>query len=252
VIAWSDWKTKLLYVPTVVRTYSLALDAVLILCLAAVAAYMLAKAQRIGWNVPALVAGGTLFLFYVISPGEMFTGRPVDGRFVWPACVLLALAIEPVLAPRGAAAVLAAIVCIFVLRTEILVYQWRGLDRNIAALVGVFDGLPRQSKVYPVFVTAAGADAAKRQSAFKHVPCYAVLTRDAYVPTMLAVRGQQPVVAKHDMPRYDWHSGTGDLHEFDYVWTYDLPTEGAANLAKIADRIATANESALWRLRKAK
>lgn len=250
IIAWTGWKTKLLYLGAVVRTDSLRVDAILVLCLAAVAAYVIARAQRIVWIMPALVVSGTLFLLYAVSPGEIFTGSPVDARFVWPACVLLALGIRPVLEVRQATAVVAAVVCIFVFRTEFLAYQWRRLDHNIAELTRIFRLLPRESKVFPIFVTAEGADAEKLQSAYKHIACYAVLTSDAYVPSLLAIRGQQPVVARHDTPHYDWRSGTGDLHEFDYVWTFDLPPQGAANLSKIADPVATVNESELWRLRR--
>lgn len=250
IIAWTNWKIKLLYLGAVVRTDSLRVDAILTLCLAAVAAYAAVRARRIVWVPPALVIGGTLLMFFAISPGEIFTGSPVDARFVWPAFVLLSLGVRPVLAVRQAAAVLAAIVCIFVLRTEILAYHWRRLDRNIGELVRIFGVLPRESKVFPIFVTAEGADAEKAQSAYKHVACYAVLASDAYVPSLLAIRGQQPVIARHDTPHYDWRSGTGDLHGFDYVWTFDLPSRGAANLSKIADRVAAVNESELWRLRR--
>ena len=229
--------------------YSVAVDVALVLCLAAAVVYALLRARRIAWNIQALAIGVTLLLFYVIAPREMFTGSPVDGRFVWPACILLCLAVQPALSLRQGALAMAAIVSVFVARTEIIAHEWRALDHEIAKLVRVFDALPRDSRLYPVFVTGGSADAVKREGELRHVPCYAVLLRDAYVPTLLAIRGQQPVVAKHEEPRYDWRSGAGDLTGFDYVWAYNLPRAGAANLAKIADEVRRVDESGLWKLR---
>jgi hypothetical protein len=81
------------------------------------------------------------------------------------------------------------------------------------------------------------------------VACYAVITRDAFVPSVTAEAAQQPLVAKAGM-RYV----PGDLanakswHGYDYVWTYKATPQVLSELARTATRVAGVADSGLWRL----
>ena len=116
-------------------------------------------------------------------------------------------------------------------------------------MVHVFDQFPRESRLYVAYFAGGGADAAKRDEAVRHVPCYAVVARDAYVPTVHGIRGMQPIVDKHIVASQGWVPGRAlPWIGYDYVWSYKPPPELMDILQRTATRTASIDESILWRV----
>jgi hypothetical protein len=148
---------------------------------------------------------------------------------------------------------LTCFVLIFMVRAGILWSYWRDLDGRAARIARVFDRLPRARKIFPAPFGSLGIRAAKLDQTMKYAVCYAVISRDAYVPTTFAIKGQQPIVERGIDKFHYWAPGAGSPWAgYDYVWTYKPPAELVETLARTAIPIAGADDSTLWFLNSAR
>ena len=249
-IEWNSIKGKLIQLLVVIRTYDVRVDLALMAGIAICLAFLFVRSKRkFTVSVPILLCSCVLMLGYLVAPYQMFTGSPVDGRFVWPAFVLFTLAFRPHIRPRDGAICLIAFLLLFLVRADIMWSHWRELDVKISRMVRVFDQLPRDSKLYVAYYSGPGVDATKRDEAVRHVPCYAVVARDAYVPTVHGIRGMQPIVDKHIVAFRQWLPGTAlPWSGYDYVWTYKPPPDLTDILLRTATRATSVDDSTLWRI----
>jgi hypothetical protein len=249
-LEWNSLSGKFILLFTVVRSYDIATDVILLLgllgCLLCLAPW---KAGRALIDTPVMIAGAALALAFVASPKVVFTSSAADARFLWPACVLLALSCRPRVSVRKGALCLSAFLLIYSVRTGIIASHWRQLDAKAARVVRLFESLPEQVKIYPAFFPSdSDVESAKLDHALEHVVCYAVVFRNAYVPTVFAQRGQQPLVDTTRPAFRVWTPGRGDpMRGYEYVWTYNPPRELTAQLEHGATLIARSDESSLWR-----
>ena len=248
-VGWNSLAGKIMDLPLVVRTYNLEAD-ILVAAAAAICVLLWVRSSSgVSAHIPTLIAGLTLSLCFVASPKDLFTSNAVDLRFVWPACVLLAAAFRPRVPTRAAAACLGVLLLLWTGRAAAMALVWEDLGNRVAQMVRVLDALPRGASLYPVSFAAHDYDTAKRDWAVRHVACYAVITRDAFVPSVTAEAAQQPLVEKdgmHYIPGDVGHAET--WRGYDYVWTYKATPELLSELTRAATRVASAADTSLWRL----
>ena len=248
-VGWNSLASKLMDIPVVVRTYNLPADMLLLAAAAICVLLCVRLASGVSVHTPTLIAGLALWLCFVVSPKDLFTSNAVDFRFVWPACVLSAAAFRPRVPTRGAAACLAILLALWTARAAALAVAWVDMGSRVAQMIRVLDNLPRGASLYPVTFAAPDFDTAKRDWVFRHVACYAAITRDAFVPSITAEAAQQPLVAKAGI-RYV----PGDLANaeswrgYDYVWTYKATAAVLSELESVATRVGGVADSGLWRL----
>lgn len=248
-VGWNSISGKLQDLPLVVRTYSLGFD-IALLAAALIGVLLWVRASSgVTAHVPTLVAGLALLFCFFLSPKDLFTSNAVDLRFVWPATILLAAALRPRLPSRAGAVCLAFLLLLWTFRTAAIWSSWQDLGTRTAAMVRVLQKLPRGANVYPVFFADPDPDTAKRDQALRHVVCYAVITRDAYVPTVSAIPSQQPIVQRGGLPYAAWTPGSAEpWRGYDYVFTYKPPGGLVAELHRQATLVGRSGASGLWRL----
>ena len=150
--------------------------------------------RRLGL-VPRLgAATGLIFVAYLLLPSQIYGGSGANHRLPTALFLLLVAASAPRFPKRrigAAAGVFAALV--LVARMGVIEHVWRAADRVYSAdLVGI-DALPQGSKLaiaHPpdLFHVAAIPEV--------HLPALALAHREAFVPTLFASAGQQPVALK--------------------------------------------------------
>jgi len=248
-VAWNSFIGKMQDLPLVIRTYSLPLDFI-ILAGTLLAVWLWVRASSgVTVHSPALVAGITLFLCFLLSPKDLFTSNAVDLRFVWPATVLATVAFRPRIQSRRAERCVACLLLLWIARTAVIGSVWEQLGNRQRQMIRVFDRLPFDASVYPVTFEAPDYDTAKRDNALRFTVNYAVVTRDAYVGGLTAVAYQQPLVRVGGPDFGTWNPGHPELwRSYDYVWTYKATPELISELRSEATLVASAFESALWRL----
>jgi hypothetical protein len=248
-IVWNTMEGKLIALLVVIRTYDVPTDIALLAGTAVCLGFLILKSSKISVYPPILVCGVVLILCYVVTPRDALAGSGLDARFIWPALVLITLACSPRIRPSYGTMCLACFVLIFLVRAGILWSYWHDLDVKISRMVRVFDRLPREQRIFPAQFTSPGAKATKLDEAMKHVACYAVVSRDAYVPLTFAMKGQQPIVDKETIPFGRWAPGAvSPWAGYDYVWTYKPPAQLVDDLSRTATPFASAEESTLWSL----
>ncbi len=250
-IGWNSLVGKLQDLPLVLRTYSLTLDVVLVLVATISVVLWIGASRGVRVDAPTLVAAGALWICFIVAPKDLFTSNAVDMRFVWPASVLLAAAFRPRTPSRLGNVCVSAILLVWLFRVALFWSTWDGLGQQTAAIVRTFEAVPRGASVYPAFFAAGDFDTAKRDLALRHAACFAVVTRDAYVPTVSAMRAQQPIVQKAGLPFTPWAPGLANPWSgYDFVWTYKPPAELVIALSRAATPVARSGTSQLWRLAK--
>jgi hypothetical protein len=132
-----------------------------------------------------------VFAAYLLLPSQMYGGSGADHRL--PVCLfLLLIASSAPHFPTRRAAIVIGITAgsVLVLRLAAIEHVWRQADLVYAAdLVGI-DALPRGAKL----AVAVAPGAIHLTSVPEvHLPALAIWRREAFVPTLFAYQGQQPV-----------------------------------------------------------
>ncbi len=182
----------------------------LALGIALAASGRLGLAPRLGW------AAGLVFAAYLLLPSRIYGGSGADHRL--PAALLLLLVAGS--APRfpsrrTAVAIGAAAAFLLTLRIAAIERAWRRADQVYAADLTGIDALPRGARL----AVAYAADAVHVVPVPQvHLPAMAVVRRDAFVPTLFATPGQQPLtprppwaaLAEATQPQLLWAAFVGD------------------------------------------
>jgi hypothetical protein len=154
----------------------------------------LAWTGRLGLDPRLGSAAGLLFAAYLAAPDRVFGGSGLDHRLPL-AVLLLGIAGSAPRFPRRRAAVVigAAAALLLALRIAVIERVWLRADRLYSADLAGIDALPRGARLavaYPpdmIHVVAVPE---------VHLPAMAVVRRDAFVPTLFALPGQQPIVLR--------------------------------------------------------
>lgn len=142
--------------------------------------------------VPALLPPlALLAIVYLAAPAQLMTASAVDHRLPLVIGTALAAATaSPALAGRGLRLVALAGLALFLARMAEVWIHWERADAVYARLLPILDQVPAGGRLavgYPP--DAVGSTAIPTT----HLPTLAIVRRDAFVPTLFAYRGQQPV-----------------------------------------------------------
>jgi len=153
---------------------------------------ILAYGRRLLQIVPGL-RGALLLLAaaYLLAPAQIMTASAVDHRLPPAlALVLAAATVAPRLGPRAGRAIALGLLAVFVLRIGVIGVVWERAGGVYETLLAALDKVPEGSRL----AVAYPADAVNFERVPKtHLPVLAVARRQAFVPTIFAYRGQQPL-----------------------------------------------------------
>ncbi|HEY0003490.1 MAG TPA: hypothetical protein VGB17_01675 [Pyrinomonadaceae bacterium] len=259
-IEWNSLSGKLIGLMALVLSYNRTLDALLLaaLVLITLATARLVKRVQVVW--PTFAAGLLFVLLYLLSPKVLFTSSGADVRFVLPAALLLILSLRIELPLKAGKILLLAVLLVACVRVAFIWRTWIKLDQRIAAEVERLAVLPEEAKVYPVLVLSHNSQSAKLERPFEHILHYATINRRAFVPTLYAIKGQQPLlfrvkphfIAPENDYAEQWQESAARwlplLSEYDYVWAYGADAGLDQILESRCTRVYEADGFALWRV----
>jgi hypothetical protein len=174
-----------------------------------------------------------LAILYVVIPTQMMGASGIDRRLPLALALLICSGIAWI-APRPGLerAFLAVAAVLFLARLATVGASWEASDREYRPLLASLDSLPSGSRL----AVAAPPEATNVQATpLVHLPVLAAAQRDAFVPTLFAFRGQQPVaftptyaaLAQATSPDHLWHgfvdgpplgpAGRALLARYDYI-----------------------------------
>ena len=148
----------------------------------------LGLAPRLGW------ASGLVFAVYLLLPSQIYGGSGADHRLPTAFLLLLVAASTPRFPSRRVAAVVGITAAsVLIVRLGLIGQVWRETDRVYRADLAGIDALPRGVKL--AVAHPEGLFHVARTPTV-HLALIAIARRDAFVPTLFAIPGQQPVVLK--------------------------------------------------------
>jgi hypothetical protein len=188
----------------------------------------LSLVPRLGWAICIV------FTSYILMPSQMYGGSGVDHRLPIAWFLLLIASSAPRFPSRRVATAVAIVAgSMLVIRLVVIEHVWRRADEIYSAdLIGI-DALPRGIKL-AVAIPPDGIHLVSVPEV--HLPVLAISRREAFVPTLFAYPGQQPIalqpsyaaLADAAPPQLFWTDLTGDdtaeitqllpvLQQYDYV-----------------------------------
>jgi hypothetical protein len=133
-------------------------------------------------------------LTYLAMPNRIATAAGADHRIPLLLGLLLIAGSRWIAPARPLGAIFAAAAALlFAVRIGLVALSWEASDRAYAALVPAIDELPEGSRL----AVAYPSDAINSEATpLAHFPLFAVVRRDAFVPTLFTFPTQQPVALK--------------------------------------------------------
>jgi len=155
---------------------------------------VLVLTRRLGMAPRLASAAGIVFAAYLLLPSQMYGGSGADRRLPTAFFLLLVAASAPRFGSRRIAVAVGMVATsILVVRLGVIEHVWREANRVYSADLAGINALPRGSKLA----------IAQPPNLFHVVPVpevhlavLAIPHRDAFVPSLFAIAGQQPVVLK--------------------------------------------------------
>ncbi len=142
-------------------------------------------------------AVGLVFVAYLLLPSQIYGGSGADHRLPLAMFLLLIAASAGNFPNRRTAAAIAAVAAVLlVTRMAVIEYVWLRADHIYSSDLAGIDALPRGAKLAVAYPASAVNFAPIPEL---HLAALAVARRDAFVPTLFAYQGQQPIALK---PRY--------------------------------------------------
>ncbi len=191
--------SKLVGVATALRSYSNLADALAVACLVLPLAAA-AGAGRVRVHAGLLAGAAACLMAYLLCPSALAGADWVDRRFVCMIPLLLAASLRPELPPRPALACALLLLGGSLFRTGYVATAWRERQPDYAAVARTLSQVPPGAAVFAVehrpaasFVPPLGRYLTVGESTFRHAVTLAIPWRRAFVPTLFAIRGQQPV-----------------------------------------------------------
>jgi hypothetical protein len=140
------------------------------------------------------VACGIVFAAYLLLPSQVSGGSGADRRLPTALFLLLVAASAPHFPSRRiAAAIGAAAAVLLIIRMAAIEHVWRAADRVYTADLAGIDRLPRGARL--AVAQPEGLFHVTRIPEV-HLATLAIARREAFVPTLFAIPGQQPVMLK--------------------------------------------------------
>jgi hypothetical protein len=165
-------------------------------------------------------AASLVFAAYLLLPSQIYGGSGADHRLpVAIFLLLIAAAAAKLPDRRTAAAIGAAASVLLVARMAVIEYVWLRADHIYSADLAGIDMLPRGAKLAVAYPASAVNFAPVPEV---HLAVLAAVRREAFVPTLFANEGQQPIALK---PPYDTLADAATPQEF---WAVVVPGGDAA------------------------
>lgn len=193
------WKLDLLF--SGVRTYRRSVDLALVALLAAPALWVLATGRlRVHAGLLLVVAG--LVVLLLVSPYRVAGTVWIEERFPVMAVLTLAAALrpDPILSSRAGAVLAGVFLGVSVTRTALVAQVWHERQADVTAVERALAHLPAGASLLPMENTPALKDRwtvrgryIGNQATYTHLPVLALPWRQAFVPTLFAMKGKQPV-----------------------------------------------------------
>jgi hypothetical protein len=162
---------------------------------------VLALVHRLRLHAGMVVAGLLLEVVGLVLPAFLAGTAVIDLRFPIMATFILAAAVCPLPMGTMGTALASLLLATSLFRTGSIGWTWQARQADVQALARVLEQVPAGAAILPLQVTARDITAAPagRYSAlgvptFNHLPTLAIPWRRAFVPTLFAARGKQPVV----------------------------------------------------------
>ncbi|HLZ67873.1 MAG TPA: hypothetical protein VKQ29_16735 [Aliidongia sp.] len=167
-----------------------------------------------------------LTLVYLVMPARLLGGSGVDHRLPVMLCLLLVAASRPVgWSRRTGVAVGAALLALFVVRLLVVEQAWLRADRVYRPILAALERLPRGTRL----AVASGPGAVGAGDLpLLHLPTYAVIAVDAFVPTEFTYAGQQPLALTPEFAELARRS------ESDGLWAGLVGNDAAQRQAALA------------------
>jgi hypothetical protein len=154
----------------------------------------LAWTGRLGLTRRLGFAAGLLFFVYVVLPSQIYGGSGLDHRLpVAIFLVVIAGSAPRFPGARATVAIAAAALLLLVLRIAVIEGVWLRADRTYAADLAGIDRLPEGARLAVAYPPGSIHVVAVPEV---HLAAMAVVRRAAFVPTLFAVFGQQPLVLR--------------------------------------------------------
>jgi hypothetical protein len=255
-LIWNNAFGKVVGALSLFSSYNRRFDAAFIAAIAAIVIVVALRAERTRIVWPTFVAGTLFALFFLASPKVLMSSFGADVRFVPMVAIMIVLSIDLKMSRTAAIGALLAVLTISSIRVGLIWRSWMSLDRRIAAEVGMFKVFPDGASVYPVFLPADESNLSKTERAFEHTILYATINEHVFVPTLFAIRGQQPlqfrVEAAYQPPTMTGRSThwADLLRSYDFAWSYRLPRNVEQVLASQCTPVASDGGFTIWRIEK--
>ena len=237
-IEWSTLDGKLIKLLAPIRSYSMAVDAGLVIVLL-VCALALRKGCKVHF---AAVVSLVLFALYLITPDSISDVSAIDARYVMPVYLLLILSIE-LRWGRWQKAALAVALAAMAIRTGSITADWLTISRRSEQVLAMGQILPQGARIYAFMPEL---NASKLDRGFIHVIQFWTVSRGADISTLFALPGQQPLVFRQ--PPCDGPEWEKCLSSYDFVWTYDPPASVRQDILRIATPAVIWEKVTLWRV----
>lgn len=137
-----------------------------------------------------------LCLAQLLMPNRILGAAGVDHRMPLVLALVLIGATDGAIADlRRQNAVALALALLFLARMAVVTAMWIDQDRTLAPMVAAFAKLPPGSRV-AVASPAGSVHVSRRDPPLVHLAALAVVEADAFVPTLFADPGQQPLALR--------------------------------------------------------
>jgi hypothetical protein len=190
---------KLVGLFTALRSYSNPADLLAASCLAVPVIASLA-ARRLTVHAGLLISVVACLVAYALCPFGLAQAQWVDRRFACMAPLALAAALRPDMRRGPALACTILLLGGSLLRTGYIAVAWQARQADQAALARTLAPLPQGAAVFavehrigPALSPPLGRILTVGEPTFRHAVTLAIPWRTAFVPTLFAIRGQQPV-----------------------------------------------------------
>jgi hypothetical protein len=218
-VVWGGWTRKAMMWLSPYRSYDGWVDAAAAgLWLAALAVGFRYRWTRSWLNLVLLALG----LLYLLLPLQLGSTSDVDTRLA-PAIVICVLAYAGTCPLRRAGPALVLLVACLALKLGGIAWAWEQLDRRLVAQAAVFELLPRGSRVMPLVLLSDVSQS--KEFPEQHFLEWTVPFKEAFLPTLLALPDQQPLVIDPSYRVFARRGAAGfEIDEarvrecYDYVW----------------------------------
>lgn len=191
-------KEKLVVIAAPFLTYDVAVDFLFVAGLLIVT-WLAIRLGDLRVHAGVALAGAGCAALALIVPRDVLDGSLLDWRFAIMAAMMVTLAMRPEVAAPPAVAVATVLLAVLAIgRTAWIWRVWEARSADVAAVERAISAIPPGVALLPARADDAGAAPVGRNvllnlPADLHYALLAIPRRGAFVPTLFAMPGQQPV-----------------------------------------------------------